>query len=76
VNISTFGTDQYHWQPAHTRPAGHAEQPGQPFVVEDTKGMADPDGPILHSQQTASKDTNFDLPAASVVVVRGKIGTR
>jgi F5/8 type C domain len=75
VNISTFGKDQYQWHPAHTRPAGHAEQPGQPFVVEDTKGMADPDGPILHSQKTAGKDTTFDLPAASVIVIRGKIGS-
>jgi hypothetical protein len=74
VEVSTFGQDQYHWHPAHTRPAGHAEQPGQNFVVEDTKGFADPDGPILHTTQTAGKDTAYDLPAASIVVVRGKIG--
>jgi hypothetical protein len=73
VELSTFGKDQYHWHPGHTRPAGHAEQPGQPFVVEDTRGTADPDGPTLRSQQTANKDTNFELPAASVVVLRGKI---
>ena len=76
VEISTFGKDQYHWHPAHTRPAGHAEQPGQPFVVADTKGMADPDGPILHAKQNSDRDTSYSLPAASIVVVRGRISPK
>ena len=36
-----------------------------------TKGWADPDGPIVQSKLTAGKDTLYDLPAASVVVIRG-----
>jgi hypothetical protein len=43
-------------------------------VVVNTKGYADPDGPIKHSSENAAADTLYDLPAASVVVIRGKIG--
>ncbi|MGB8010603.1 MAG: discoidin domain-containing protein [Terriglobales bacterium] len=76
VEISIFGKDQYRWHPAHTRPAGHAEYPSQPSVVADTAGNADPDGPILHLKQTAEAATSYELPAASVVVIRGNIRER
>ena len=74
VQISTFGREQYHWQPAETRFMAHDEHAGERPVVVNTKGFADPDGPIKHSDQNAQKDTLFDLPAASVTVIRGKIG--
>src|ERR1700733_14905519 len=74
VQISTFGREQYHWQPAGTRLMAHDEHAGERAVVVNTKGFADPDGPIKHSDQNAQKDTLFDLPAASVTVIRGKIG--
>jgi hypothetical protein len=74
VQISTFGREQYHWQPAETRFMAHDEHAGERPVVVNTKGFADPDGPIKHSGQDAQKDTSFDLPAASVTVIRGKIG--
>jgi hypothetical protein len=54
----------------------HAEHSGEPAVVALSKGTADPDGPVMHSKQTAVKDALYELPAASVVVVRGKIGGR
>jgi hypothetical protein len=38
------------------------------------KKIADPDGPIIHSNVNANSSTEFDLPAASIVVLRGKIG--
>jgi hypothetical protein len=38
-------------------------------------GVADPDGPILHTKLNATRDTLYDLPAASVIVIRGPIGT-
>jgi hypothetical protein len=44
-----------------------------PTVVAYTNGTADPDGPIAHSKQNGTKDTIYDLPAASVVVIRGKV---
>ena len=71
VEVSTFGSGQYLWHPAQTRFMAHAEESGKPTIVPTTKGWADPDGPIVQSKLTAEKDTLYDLPAASVVVIRG-----
>jgi len=77
VEISTFGSAQYQWHPAQTRFMAHAENSGERTIVPTTKGWADPDGPIVHTTQQAAKDTMFDLPAASVVVIRGSVsGTK
>ena len=75
VQISAFGREQYHWQPAETRFMAHDEHAAERAVVVNTKGFADPDGPIKHSGANAAPDTLYDLPAASVVVIRGKIGS-
>lgn len=74
VDISVFGSGQYQWHPAKTRFMAHDEHPAEWPVVAYLPGNADPDGPITHAKQTAGKDTAYDLPAASVVVIRGKIG--
>jgi F5/8 type C domain len=74
VQISAFGHEQYHWQPAETRFMAHDEHAAERAVVVNTKGFADPDGPIKHSEENAAPDTWYDLPAASVVVIRGKMG--
>jgi hypothetical protein len=76
VEISTFGSAQYQWHPAQTRFMAHAEAGAQRTIVAYTKGTADPDGPTLHTRQNAGKDTEYELPAASVTVIRGKIATR
>ena len=73
VEISTFGSAQYQWHPAQTRFMAHAENSGERTIVPTTKGMADPDGPIAHTKLNAQKDTTYELPAASVVVIRGNI---
>jgi hypothetical protein len=73
VEISTFGSAQYQWHPAQTRFMAHAEQSGERTIVATTKGWADPDGPIVHTKANAAKDTFYDLPAASVVVIRGSV---
>jgi hypothetical protein len=75
AEISTFGSAQYQWHPAQTRFMAHAENSGERTIVPTTKGWADPDGPIVHSTLTAEKDTVFELPAASVVVIRGNISS-
>ncbi|MGA9977947.1 MAG: hypothetical protein WBQ08_04875, partial [Candidatus Sulfotelmatobacter sp.] len=67
---------QYQWHPGHTRFVGHAEYPAEPSVEVESFGMADPDGPILHVKQNVSADTAYELPAASVVVIRGGIQAR
>ena len=76
VEISTFGSAQYQWHPAQTRFMAHAENAAQPTIVATTRGTADPDGPIVHTNLTAEKDTLYDLPPASIVVIRGRIGGR
>lgn len=76
IETSTFGSGQYQWHPGQTRFMSHAEESGKPTVVITTKGFADPDGPIVHTKLTAAKDTLYDLPAASVVVIRGNTRTR
>ena len=73
VDVSIFGSAQYHWNPPRTRFMAHAEQSGGATIVPYTKGSADPDGPIFKTTQQAGKDTTFDLPAASVIVIRGKL---
>jgi hypothetical protein len=75
VEISTFGSAQYQWHPSQTRFMAHAEAGAQNTIVTTSKGWADPDGPIVHAKFSADKSTIYDLPAASVVVIRGNIGT-
>ena len=74
VEVATFGSGQYQWHPAKTRFTAHAELPAEYPIVAYSQGSADPDGPIAHTKQNAGKDTAYDLPAASVVVIRGKLG--
>jgi len=73
VEIATFGSAQYKWNPPRTRFMAHAEQAAGRTIVAYTNGTADPDGPIARSKLDAMKDTVYDLPAASVVVIRGKL---
>jgi hypothetical protein len=73
VEVSTFGSAEYQWHPAQMRFMAHAENAAQPTIVATTRGTADPDGPIVHTNLTAEKDTLYDLPAASVVVIRGTV---
>ena len=73
VSMSVFGSGQYAWHPAKTRFMQHAENSAERPTVVTAEGNADPDGPIAHSQIQAGKSTAYDVPAASVVVVRGKI---
>jgi len=53
-----FGSAQYQWHPDEKDPIG---------------GKADPDGPAARSMIEAKPDTEFNLPASSVVVLRGAI---
>ena len=74
VDISTFGSEQYHWHPGQMRFEAHAEHAAERTIVATTKGWADPDGPIVHSKENAGRDTAYEIPPASVVVVRGSVG--
>jgi hypothetical protein len=58
VDVITFGSEQYHWNPT------------------TGGGSASPDGPAARSSLSASADTNFALPKASITVIRGNIQQR
>ncbi len=75
VEVSTFGSAQYQWHPAQTRFMAHAENAAQPTIVATTRGAADPDGPIVHTKLSGEKNTMYDVPAASVVVIRGSLAS-
>jgi F5/8 type C domain len=80
VAISTFGQEQYKWHPASTVFMAHSASAAQQSVITNTKGYADPDGPAVHATKYASSDTTYEIPAASIMVVKGKLaeqaGTR
>ncbi len=73
VYESVFGSKQYHWNPGHQNFNAHL--PISEAVSQDTsiQGYADPDGPIVKTTLHAGKDTTFEIPAASIVVLRGKL---
>jgi hypothetical protein len=73
VSISTFGREQYQWHPATTTFMAHAAGAAAMPVLANTKGYADPDGPIVRSSRDGSAGTDYELPAASIVVLRGKL---
>jgi hypothetical protein len=73
VETAIFGKAQYAWHPAHTVFMAHAEHDADVPVVTTKEGMADPDGPVAHTTKAATSDTVFDIPAASIVVLRGRI---
>ena len=73
VTVAVFGRDQYQWHPASTVFMAHSAQSGENPVFVNTKGYADPDGPALHMTKDASATTSYDIPAASIVVLRGKL---
>jgi hypothetical protein len=73
VQTTTFGRAQYLWHPAVTVFMAHAEHNYDSSVQTEKDGHADPDGPSVSSKLSATKDTVYELPAASVTVLRGRI---
>jgi len=73
VAISTFGSEQYKWHPATTVFMAHSASAAEQAVFSNTKGHADPDGPVVHITKDVSPDTSYEIPAASIMVVKGKV---
>jgi hypothetical protein len=71
VEESIFGRAQYHWKPPQRGFNAHMPEARNNVQELYQGGKADPDGPIVRKQIQASSD--FELPAASVVVLRGKL---
>jgi hypothetical protein len=75
VSVSTFGRAQYQWHPATTLFMAHAAHAAEHSVITNTKGHADPDGPAVRSERRVGPESSFEVPAASVVVIRGRVSS-
>lgn len=73
VAVSIFGSEQYKWHPASTEMMAHSASAAEQSVFSNTKGQADPDGPAVHTTKNASPETSYEIPAASIMVVKGKL---
>jgi hypothetical protein len=73
ARISVFGSEQYRWHPASTVFMAHSAAAAKEPVFVNTRGHADPDGPALEMTKDASPDSEYEIPPASIMVVRGKI---
>jgi hypothetical protein len=77
VEVSTFGSNQYKWHPARTNGA----EAHFPLSLDEKSGFyipgyADPDGPIMETAVNGDKATKYEIPASSIVVVRGTLSAR
>ena len=71
VHEAVFGSEQYHWSPARRSFDAHLPLADDTAAKMYTGGHADPDGPIAEHYVNADKETQYELPPASIVVVRG-----
>lgn len=74
VDAAFFGPDQYKWHPAQqlVDPSHFPLQPNRPLHLYKS-GYADPDGPIKETTIQGEKTTEYDVPASSIVVLRGRL---
>ncbi len=70
LSESLFGRAQYHWDPSERNFNAHLPESRDKPAQIYHGGSADPDGPIARKQIPDGSDV--ELPAASVVVLRGK----
>jgi hypothetical protein len=75
VDVAVFGKEQYVWRPARTIFMAHAEHDLDAPVVVTQEGTAIPDGPVVRRTKSANPESSFELPAASIVVLRGSLGS-
>lgn len=68
----TFGRQQYAWHPQTVSPMSHPENPNEPVIVSGY-GHADPDGPPARRELHVSPASGFEVPAASIMVLHGRL---
>ncbi|HEY3927982.1 MAG TPA: discoidin domain-containing protein [Candidatus Koribacter sp.] len=73
VEMMSFGRAQYQWHPDLTKFLAHAETSGDYSVITTTMGHAEPDEPPLKTTINANPDAEYELPPASVTVIRGAV---
>jgi F5/8 type C domain len=71
VEESLFGRAQYHWDPPQRNFNAHLPESLNGTQEMYHGGEASPDGPSV--RKGIPGDSNFELPAASVVVLRGRL---
>ena len=76
VDAAYFGPEQYKWHPAEqiVDPSHFPLEPKNP-LQQYKPGYAEPDGPIKESTLQADKSTEYELPASSIVVLRGRLNS-
>lgn len=72
VHAVIFGKDQYAWHPQTVSPMSHPDNPDEPVIVSGF-GHADPDGPPKQEDLHMTPAAGFEVPAASIMVIRGSI---
>jgi hypothetical protein len=70
VDRITFGSAEYKWHSEGEH--GHADPEGSPSRLGE-RGHADPDGPPARSKVRGGAETLYQLPMASITVLRGSI---
>lgn len=75
VHAVIFGKDQYAWHPQLVEPMSHPEHPNEPVIISGF-GHADPDGPPKQEELQVAPATGFQVPAASIMVIRGTLAPR
>jgi hypothetical protein len=73
VQEAIFGSEQYHWNPAGRDFNAHPPEAEDHPSAMYHGGNAEPDGPIERREIPA--DGAVELPAASIVVLRGRLAT-
>ena len=76
VHASIFGSEQYKWHPAFR----NADTSHIPLAMDKvsllyTAGYAEPDGPIKEVTLQGNQSTEYEIPASSIVVLRGHLAT-
>jgi hypothetical protein len=72
VHAVIFGKTQYKWHPAPVFPMSHPEHPNEPVIISGY-GNADPDGPPKQEDLHVTPGSEFEIPAASIMVLRGRL---
>ncbi len=73
VHYTAFGSGEYAWHPSPVRPMAHPLQLGE-LVISPDLGYAEPDGPPKQATLTLKAGDEIEVPAATIVVVRGRLG--
>ena len=76
VDAAYFGPEQYKWHPAQqiVDPSHFPFEPKNP-LQQYKSGYAEPDGAIKESTLQDDKSTAYEVPASSIVVLRGKLNS-